>query len=64
MLTEEVLIDEAGAAAELADSLQRIAEAVEQQRLEELIDKAESSGLSAAEKDELRKLRPYGANRG
>jgi DNA primase len=64
LLTEEVLIDEAGAAAELADSLQRIAEAVEQQRLEELIDKAESSGLSAAEKDELRKLRPYGANRG
>jgi DNA primase len=64
LLAEEVLIDEAGALAELIDSLQRIADGVEHQRLEELIDKAESSGLNAAEKDELRKLRPYSANRG
>lgn len=64
LLAEEVLIDEDAALAELIDSLQRIADGVEQQRLEELIDKAESSELNAAEKDELRKLRPYGANRG
>jgi DNA primase len=63
LLAEEVLIDEAGASAELGDSLQRIAAAVEQQRLEELIEKAEAAGLNPAEKDELRKLRPYSANR-
>jgi DNA primase len=63
LLAEEVLIEEASASAELSDSLQRIADGVEQQRLEELIEKAESSELNAAEKDELRKLRPYGANR-
>jgi DNA primase len=58
-----LVIEEASASAELSDSLQRIADGVEQQRLEELIEKAESSELNAAEKDELRKLRPYGANR-
>lgn len=62
LLAEEVLIDVAGASIELNDSLQRIAAGVEHQRLEELIDKAESSGLDAAEKAELRRLRPYGAN--
>jgi len=64
LLAEEMLLDEAGASAELVDSLQRIADAAEQQRLEELIEKADSSGLNAAEKDELRKLRPYGAKPG
>ena len=39
-------------------------EAAIEQRLEELIEKAESSGLDSAEKDELRKLRPYGSNPG
>jgi DNA primase len=63
LLAEEVLIDEAGASAELGDSLQRIAAAAEQQRLEELIEKAEAAGLNPAEKDEMRKLRPYSANR-
>jgi DNA primase len=62
LLAEEVLIDENGASAELSDSLQRIAAGLEQQRLEELIEKAESAELDAAEKDELRRLRPYGAN--
>jgi DNA primase len=62
LLADEVLIDETGASAELSDSLQRIAAGLEQQRLEELIEKAESAELDAAEKDELRRLRPYGAN--
>ena len=62
LLADEVLIDATGASAELSDSLQRIAAGLEQQRLEELIEKAESAELDAAEKDELRRLRPYGAN--
>ncbi len=57
LLAEEILISEDGAPAELVDSLERIMRTAVQERLEELIAKAESVGLTDAEKQELRGLR-------
>lgn len=56
LLTEPVLVSDAAAARELADSLQRIVSADCEERLAELVSKAASSGLSAAEKEEFRRL--------
>jgi DNA primase len=57
LLTEEMLVDVAGAAAELADSLARILSSADEQRLEELVAAAEDRTLSAEEKAEFRHLR-------
>jgi DNA primase len=55
LLTEENLIPEQGAAAELSENLTRIIALGEQQRLEELVEKAKSTGLDDAEKEELKR---------
>jgi DNA primase len=57
LLTEEMLVDEMGAVAELADSLARILSSAAEQRLEELVAAAEDRTLSAEEKAEFRHLR-------
>jgi len=56
LLTEEMLIGEDGAAAQLIDNLERIVRHEVQHRLEELAAKASSEGLTDAEKDEFRNL--------
>jgi DNA primase len=57
LLAEDILISEEGAALQLADNLERILRDDVQLRFEELIEKADSAGLSDAEKEELRGLR-------
>lgn len=56
LLAAPVLVAEAGAARELADSLQRIISANREERLAELVSKADAGGLSGEEKDEFRRL--------
>jgi DNA primase len=60
LLAEEIIVDETGAEAELADSLKRIVESAERQRLEELVATANERALNDEEKDEFRKLRRGG----
>jgi DNA primase len=57
LLAEEMLVDEAGASAELTDSLARIVSSAAEQRLEELVEIAVDRDLNAEEKAELRRLR-------
>jgi DNA primase len=56
LLAEEILIDREAAGAVLNDNLHKIVAEAEQQRLAELIDAANERGLTADEKDELRRL--------
>ncbi|MFW2405832.1 MAG: DNA primase, partial [Gammaproteobacteria bacterium] len=56
LLAEDILIGEEGAAAQLIDNLERIMRHEVQQRLEELVAKANAEGLTDAEKDEFRNL--------
>jgi DNA primase len=56
LLAAPVLVAEGGAARELADSLQRIIAANREERLAELVSKADAGGLSGEEKDEFRRL--------
>jgi DNA primase len=56
LLVADVLVTTAAAARELADSLQRIAAQGRDERLSQLLSKAESGGLTADEKDEFRRL--------
>jgi len=56
LLTEEILLEQDGAARELKECLDRILAARHSHRLEELAAKAESNELSPAEVEELRGL--------
>ena len=57
LLAEEMLVGESAAIKELADCLARIVSDAQQRRLEELATKANESGLTTLEKEELRTLR-------
>ncbi|MCC7259137.1 MAG: DNA primase [Gammaproteobacteria bacterium] len=61
LLAGQVLVGEAGAARELADSLQRIVAQARDERLAELVSKAASASLSTEEKDEFRRLQKEAA---
>jgi DNA primase len=56
LLAQDMLIASEAAPQELAGSLQRIVIQSREERLAELVSKAQSAGLSAAEKDEFRHL--------
>jgi DNA primase len=56
LLAQDMLITGEAAPQELAGSLQRIVIQSREERLAELVSKAQSAGLSAAEKDEFRHL--------
>ena len=60
LLTGQLLVSEAAAARELADSLQRIVAQGRDERLAELVAKAAADGLTAAEKEEFRQLQRAG----
>ncbi|MDJ0929310.1 MAG: DNA primase [Gammaproteobacteria bacterium] len=57
LLAEEMLVDEAAAARELADCLARIVASEEEARLEALVAKAAVQELTSQEREELRGLR-------
>jgi len=61
LLTEELLIGQDAAAQEFAGCLARLAERGREDRLAELVQKAESGALSDAEREELRGIRRGGA---
>jgi DNA primase len=56
LLAAQLLVSEAAAPRELADSLQRIMSLNREERMAELVSKAETGGLSPEEKDEFRQL--------
>ena len=56
LLASNLLVQDAAAARELADSLQRIVVLGREERMAELMVKAQSPGLTAAEKEEFRQL--------
>ncbi len=56
LLTEEILLDEAGAERELVDCLDRIVQSQRDKRLAELVEKANDQGLTDEEREELRGL--------
>lgn len=60
ILTGQLLVSEAAAARELADSLQRIVAQGRDERLAELVAKAATDGLTTAEKEEFRQLQRAG----
>jgi DNA primase len=56
LLAEPQLVDDRGAARELADSLVRIVVQGREERMAELLSKAEAGGLTGEEKAEFRQL--------
>ena len=56
LLAVPVLVSEAAAPRELADSLRRILALGREERMAELVSKAEAGGLTPEEKDEFRQL--------